>query len=70
LTYFTVAVNGWAVILAILGLLGGLVFTHHEFVLLGVWLGNVAILILKHRHDLALPPGINPVILRLLRRQP
>jgi hypothetical protein len=66
--YFTVAVNGWAVILAMLGLLGGLVFTHQEFVLLGVWLGNVAILILKHRQDLALPPGINPVILRLLRR--
>jgi acyl phosphate:glycerol-3-phosphate acyltransferase len=69
LMYFTVAVNGWAVILAMLGLLGGLVFTHHEFVLLEVWLGNVAILILKHRHDLAQPPGINPVILRLLRKQ-
>jgi acyl phosphate:glycerol-3-phosphate acyltransferase len=36
LMYFTVAVNGWAVILAMLGLLGGLVLTHHEFVLLGV----------------------------------
>jgi acyl phosphate:glycerol-3-phosphate acyltransferase len=69
LTYFTVAVNGWAVILAMLGLLGGVVFSHHGLVLLGVWLGNVAILVLKHRHDLAQPPGINPVILRLLRRR-
>jgi hypothetical protein len=50
-------------------LLGGVVFSHHGLVLLGVWLGNVAILVLKHRHDLAQPPGINPVILRLLRRR-
>jgi acyl phosphate:glycerol-3-phosphate acyltransferase len=69
LTYFTVAVNGWAVILAMLGLLGGLLFSHHGLVFLGVWLGNVAILIFKHRHDLAQPPGVNPVILRLLRRR-
>jgi acyl phosphate:glycerol-3-phosphate acyltransferase len=69
LTYFTVAVNGWAVILAMLGLLGGLLFSHHGLVFLGVWLGNVAILIFKHRHDLAQPPGVNPVILRVLRRR-
>jgi glycerol-3-phosphate acyltransferase PlsY len=70
LTYFTVAVNGWAVILAMLGLLGWLILGHHEFVFLAVWLGNVAILIFKHRQDLARPPGVNPVILRLLRRRP
>jgi acyl phosphate:glycerol-3-phosphate acyltransferase len=70
LTYFTVAVNGWAVVLAMLGLLGGLPFSHHGLVFLGVWLGNVAILIFKHRHDLAQPPGVNPLILRLLRRRP
>ena len=69
LTYFTVAVNGWAVVLAMLGLLGGLLFGHHGLVSLGVWLGNTAILIFKHRHDLARPPGVNPVIVRLLRRR-
>ena len=69
LTYFTVAVNGWAVVLAMLGLLGGLLFSHHGLVFLGVWLGNTAILIFKHRHDLAQPPGVNPIIVRLLRRR-
>src|SRR5918998_5746929 len=67
LTYFTVAVSGWAVILAMLGLLGGLLISHHGLVFIGVWLGNAAILIFKHRHDLARPPGVNPIILRLLR---
>jgi glycerol-3-phosphate acyltransferase PlsY len=69
LTYFTVAVSGWAVILAMLGLLGGLLIGPHGLVFIGVWLGNVAILIFKHRHDLAQPPGVNPAILRLLRRR-
>jgi glycerol-3-phosphate acyltransferase PlsY len=69
LTYFTVAVSGWAVILAMLGLLGGLLVGPHALVFTGVWLGNVAILIFKHRHDLAQPPGVNPAILRLLRRR-
>jgi glycerol-3-phosphate acyltransferase PlsY len=70
LAYFTVAVDGWAVILAMLGLLGRLLISHHGLVFIGVWLGNVAILIFKHRHDLAQPPGVNPAILRLLRRRP
>ncbi len=69
LTYFTVAVSGWAVILAMVGLLVGLLISHHGSVFLGVWLGNVAILTFKHRHDLAQPPGVNPVILRLLRKR-
>ena len=69
LTYFTVAVSGWAIILAMLGLLVGLLINHHGALFLGVWLGNVAILTFKHRHDLAQPPGVNPVILRLLRKR-
>jgi acyl phosphate:glycerol-3-phosphate acyltransferase len=69
LTYFTVAVHGWAVILAMLGLLVGLLISYHGLVFLGVWLGNVAVLIFKHRHDLARLPGVNPVILRWLRRR-
>jgi acyl phosphate:glycerol-3-phosphate acyltransferase len=69
LMYFTVAVNGWAVVLAMLGLLGGLLLSHHGLVFLGIWLGNTAILIFKHRHDLAQSPGVNPVIVRLLRRR-
>jgi glycerol-3-phosphate acyltransferase PlsY len=70
LTYFTVAVSGWAVILAMLGLLGELLIGPHGLIFIGVWLGNMAILIFKHRHDLAQPPGVNPAILRLLRRRP
>jgi glycerol-3-phosphate acyltransferase PlsY len=52
LAYFTVAVDGWAVMLAMLGLLVWLLFSHHGSVFLGVWLGNVTILFFKHRHDL------------------
>jgi glycerol-3-phosphate acyltransferase PlsY len=69
LAYFTVAVSAWAVVLAMLGLLGGLFLSQHGLVFLAVWLGNMAILIFKHRHDLAQPPGVNPVVLRLLRRR-
>jgi glycerol-3-phosphate acyltransferase PlsY len=69
LAYFTVAVSAWAVVLAMLGLLGGLLLSQHSLVFLAVWLGNMAILIFKHRHDLAQPPGVNPVVLRLLRRR-
>jgi glycerol-3-phosphate acyltransferase PlsY len=69
-TYVTVAVHGWAVILAMLGLLVGLLISHHGWVFFGVWLGNLAILIFKHRHDLTRPPGVNPLIPRLLRRRP
>jgi glycerol-3-phosphate acyltransferase PlsY len=69
LTHFTVAVDGWAVILAMLGLLVGLLISQQGPVFLAVWLGNVAVLIFKHRHDLARPPGINSFILRLLRRR-
>jgi len=67
LTHFTVAVDGWAVMLAMLGLLVWLLISHHGSAFLGVWLGNVAILIFKHRHDLTQSPGVNPIILRLLR---
>jgi glycerol-3-phosphate acyltransferase PlsY len=67
LTHFTVAVDGWAVMLAMLGLVVWLLISHHGSVFLGVWLGNVTILIFKHRHDCAQLPGVNPFILRLLR---
>src|SRR5829696_10154912 len=53
LAYFTVAVDGWAVMLAMLGLLVWLLISHHGSVFLGVWLGNVTILFFKHRHELA-----------------
>jgi hypothetical protein len=52
------------------GLLVGLLISHHGWVYFGVWLGNLAILIFKHRYDLTRPPGVNPLILRLLRRRP
>ena len=67
LAYCTVAVDGWAVILAMLGLLVWLLISHHGSVFLGIWLGNVTILFFKHRHELAQLPGVNPFILRLLR---
>jgi hypothetical protein len=53
--------------LAMLGLLVWLLISHHGSVFLGIWLGNVTILFFKHRHELAQLPGVNPIILRLLR---
>jgi acyl phosphate:glycerol-3-phosphate acyltransferase len=67
LAYFTVAVDGWAVMLAMLGLLVWLLVSHYGSVFLGIWLGNVTILYFKHRHELAQLPGVNPILLRLLR---
>ena len=46
-----VAVSGWAVMLAMLGLLVYLLIFHPDPVLLTVWGGNTLILAWKHRHS-------------------
>jgi glycerol-3-phosphate acyltransferase PlsY len=52
-----VAVSGWAVMLAMLGLLAYLLIFHPDPVLLSVWGGNMLILAWKHRQELMQPPG-------------
>lgn len=63
-------VSGWAVLLAMLSF-GVFVVSyygpaHPEFI--GVWLGNLFLLVLKHRRELSHLPGIRPGVLKLLRR--
>ena len=40
--------------------------THPEFI--AVWLGNLLLLVVKHRAELAHLPGIRPGLLKLFRR--
>lgn len=63
-----VGANGWAVLFMFLGLLPILLLlppAWHPFgpppaplVIVGVWLGNVLIVLYKHRRDLAVPPRL------------
>lgn len=64
-------ISGWAVLLTMLSF-GAFVVTyyapaHPEFV--GVWLGNLLLLVVKHWSELTRPPGIRLGVLRLLRRR-
>lgn len=65
LAYALIAVDGWAVVTAMVGLLAYLLLAPagwnlldarpEPWVILAVWVGNVAILAWKHRRDLARP---------------
>lgn len=77
LAYALIAVDGWAVMAALAGLLGYLLLAPaawnlldarpESWVILAVWLGNAAILAWKHRHDLARPLALRT---RQSRRTP
>jgi glycerol-3-phosphate acyltransferase PlsY len=64
-------ISGWAVLLAMLsfGMFVASYYApaHPEFV--GVWLGNLLLLVVKHWSELTRLPGIRPGVLRLLRRR-
>ena len=71
LMFATVAVSGWAVVLAML-CFGGFIWRAYASAqpeLLAVWAGHLAFLIWKHRADLRQPPGINPWLWRLVGRR-
>lgn len=57
--FLSVKISGWAVIFAMLSLLGYLLIAKNDPILLLVWFGNIIIFILKHREDLSQSPGIN-----------
>lgn len=55
----SVKISGWAVILAMTSLVLYLLLVPSYPVLLWFWLGNMVVLIVKHREDLSHAPGIN-----------
>ena len=63
-------VSGWAVLLAMLSFGVFVVFyygpAYPEFI--AVWLGNLLLLVVKHRSELSRLPDIRPAVLHLLRR--
>lgn len=58
LAYYSITVDGWAVVCALFGLLVFLAVTEFTGPHLYVWLGNGMIVAWKHRLDLARRPGI------------
>ncbi len=56
--YLALAVDGWAVIVALCGLLVFLVIAGSPLAVLTIWLGNVLIVAWKHRYDLAQRPRV------------
>jgi glycerol-3-phosphate acyltransferase PlsY len=71
LMFAVVAVSGWAVLLAMLAF-GGFIASYYaptypEFI--AIWLGNLLLLVIKHREDLSRPPGLRPWVLKQLRRR-
>lgn len=62
-TFFVIFVllldsNAWAVMLGMLGILGHLLLRDAPTVWLAIWLGNMVILIVKHRHELTSLPHL------------
>ena len=64
LAYFTISIDGWAVICAFFGLLVFIAVTGSAGAYLPVWIGNGLILAWKHRLDLAQRPEIRLPVLR------
>jgi glycerol-3-phosphate acyltransferase PlsY len=64
-------ISGWAVLLAMLsfGLFIIIYYgpSHPEFI--GVWLGNLLLLVVKHRSELARLPGIRSDVMNMLQRR-
>ncbi len=56
--YLLLSVDGWAVIVALVGLLIFLLAAGYQFDLLGAWLGNCLIVAWKHRRELSQPPSL------------
>jgi len=68
LFYMLQTADSWSVILGMLGFLAWLLLRQAEPVILGIWSGNMLILVWKHRRDLRQPPQLRPSISKFLRR--
>jgi glycerol-3-phosphate acyltransferase PlsY len=62
------SVSGWAVMTGLLALLIFLLATGAGLPVLAAWAGTAALLIWKHRAELAQKPALKPRIRKLLRR--
>lgn len=60
--------DAWSVMLGMLALLVSLLLQQDPAPLLSVWVGNLAVLILKHRHGLQTPPQPRPWLRNLMER--
>ena len=69
LFYFIISVDAWAVVLSMLGLLANLVIQRADVALLVVWLGNLAIIVWKHRRELRQGLRLKPTLSRRLFRR-
>ncbi|MFC1713325.1 glycerol-3-phosphate acyltransferase [Candidatus Poribacteria bacterium] len=67
-SYSLQKVDGWSVILSMMGLLIYLQLRWSDPSILTIWLGNIIILTWKHRHDLGQRIRFRESILRTLRR--
>jgi glycerol-3-phosphate acyltransferase PlsY len=67
-SYLVQAADAWAVILSMTVFLAHLILRRADPVLLGIWVGNVLILLWKHRVDLCKPPRPRSWVERLVRR--
>ena len=66
--YVALAVDDWAVMLALAGVGLHRALFYPDGALLAGWAGVTAILAWKHRADLAAPPSLNPALLRRVAR--
>jgi acyl phosphate:glycerol-3-phosphate acyltransferase len=62
--------NGWSTVLGFVTLIGYLLIIAAPAWMLGVWLGNLIIVIYKHRVDLKQPTALRPWVKRLFGSQP
>lgn len=62
------AVDGWAVMFGMAGLLGHLLLNHRDPFLLAVWLANTLLLAWTHRADLKQRPHLRPWLRERLSR--
>lgn len=69
LFYSAQTADAWGAVLAMLALGAYLVTRQADSVLLAVWLGNLAVLIWKHRRALCQPIRLRPRVLRLFSQE-
>jgi len=69
ISFYVQKVDGWSVILAMLGLLVYLLARQADFFMFVIWIGNVSILAWKHRYDLRQRPGLKHSTAKFLGRR-
>ncbi len=68
LLFVVVDNSGWAIVLAMLGLLAHLINVHPDPAFIGLWTACLALSLWKYRADLARAPGVRAGVLRQAAR--